>query len=112
MLPSSQATVFAAPLRKLWPENLAASNPAVVRPALTLAINWPRERGPLSTCANKGASGGWGSYWKRLLSAYTAQVRAPGALAMVMATPFLKGSVFDEGTVRTTWNGDSNKGKN
>ena len=56
---------------------------------------------------NRGDSGGQGSYWKRLLGAYTAQVCAPGVLAMTMAMPFLKGSVFDEGTVE-----DSSKGQN
>jgi len=34
------------------------------------------------------------------------QVHAAGAWAMVMVTPLLKGSIFEEGTVSMTWEGD------
>jgi len=61
---------------------------------------------------NRGDSEGWGSYRNKLLSTSTVQVCTPGALAMVMPTPFLKGSVFNEGMVRTTWEGDSSEGQN
>jgi len=112
LLKPAAAADDAAPWRKLWPENLVALKPAIVRPALTLAINWPHKRGVPSSCVNRGDSGGQGSYWKRLLGAYTAQVCAPGVLAMTMAMPFLKRSVFDEGMVRMMWDGDSSKGQN
>ena len=51
-------------------------------------------------------------YSKKILSALTVQVRAPGALAMAMDTPFLKGSVFEDGTVRIIWDGDDIEGMN
>src|SRR5882672_8229612 len=58
------------------------------------------------------ASGGCGMYLKRFLSALTVHVHAPGTLAMCMDTPFLKGSVFEEGMVRITWDRDDIEGTN
>ena len=40
------------------------------------------------------------------------KVHTPGVPAMVMAMPFLNGSVFNEGMVRMMWEGDSSDGKN
>ena len=63
--------------------NLVASKPAIVRPALTLEMKWPHDRGAPSPWVNRGDSeGGW-SHRNRLLSAYTSQVHAAGALEMV-----------------------------
>src|SRR5882724_10821316 len=42
----------------------------------------------------------------------TAHVCMPGALAIMMATPFLKGSVLDEGIVMTTCDGAAMDGMN
>ena len=39
-------------------------------------------------------------------------VQVPGVLVMVMATPFLKGSVFEYGTMRTMCKGAESDGKN
>src|SRR5882672_3288384 len=62
-------------------------------------MNFPLDKGPSPSWEKRGASGGHGTYSKRFLSALTAHVCAPGTLAMAMDTPFLKGSVFEEGTV-------------
>ena len=51
-------------------------------------------------------------YLKRLLSAATVHVHAPCMLAIVIDTPFLKGSVFKEGTVRMMWDSDEIDGTN
>ena len=40
-----------------------------------------------------------------------AHLCAPCVLAMVIATPFLSGSIFEEGTVRKTCEGDKMEGK-
>src|SRR5882724_6426870 len=66
---------------------------------------------PLS-CTKRGDSGGCSTYLNRLLSAKMAHVRAPGVLAIVIATPFLNGSVFEAGTVRTTWDSATMDGMN
>src|SRR5882672_11157606 len=102
----------AAPLRKLCPENLEASKPACARFDLTCAMNFPLDRGASPSWEKRGTSGGSGMYSKRFLSALTAHVRAPGMLATAMDTPFLKGSVFEEGTVRIIWDGDDIEGMN
>src|SRR5882672_12613822 len=106
------ATDDAAPLRKLCPENLEASKPARARFDLTCTMNCPLDRGASPSWEKRGASGGRGTYSKRFLSTLTAHVRAPGALAMAMDTPFLKGSVFEDGTVRIIWDGDDIEGMN
>src|SRR5882724_2792265 len=70
------------------------------------------DSGVLSSCVKSGDSGGRSMYSNRLLSAVTAHVRAPGALAIMIAMPFLNGSVFEAGTVRTTWDGVMMDGTN
>src|SRR5882672_4469110 len=65
----------------------------------------PLARGAPSSLVKRGDSGGCSEHSSRDLRAETAHVRAPGSLAMVMATPFLNGSVLDDGTVRTTYKG-------
>src|SRR5882724_10990430 len=65
-----------------------------------------------SSCTKRGDSGGRSTYSNRLLSAATVHVCAPGALAIVIATPFLNGSVFEAGMVRTTWDGATMDGTN
>src|SRR5882724_4686298 len=57
---------------------------------------------PLS-CVKRGDSGGRLMYSNKLLSAAMVHVHAPGALAIVIAMPFLNGSVFEASMVRTTW---------
>jgi len=101
----------AVPLWKLLLENLLASNLATARPTLTLAVKWPHDRGVPSFWMNRGDSEWWGSYWNKLLSACTVQVLSPGMLAMVMAMPFLKESVFHEGMVRMSGRGIPTKGR-
>ena len=49
--------------------------------------------------------GGWPTNLNKALRVATVHVHAPGALAIVMATPFLKGSVFEDGTVMMMCNG-------
>src|SRR5882672_4073560 len=66
----------------------------------------------LPSWKKRGASGGHGMYSKRFLSALTVHVHTPGVLAMAMDTPFLKGSVFEEGKVRIIWDGDNIEGTN
>ena len=61
----------------------------------------PLDNGELSSSENKGDSGGHSQYSNRLLRAATAHVCALGVLAILIATPFLKGSIFDDGMVRT-----------
>src|SRR5882724_8289303 len=95
----------AAPRRKLWPENFDASKPALVRLDLSRPMKEFLDSGVPSSCVKSGDSGGRSMYSNRLLSAVTAHVRAPGALAIVIATPFLNGSVFEASMVRTTWDG-------
>ena len=73
-------------------------------------MNCPLDRGALPSWEKRGASGGHGTYSKRFLSALTVHVRAPGALAMAMDTPFLKGSVFEDGMVRIIWDGNDIEG--
>src|SRR5882672_9823718 len=102
----------AAPLWKLCPENLEALKPARAMFDLTCAMNCPLARGASPSWEKRGALGGHGTYSKRFLSALTAHVHAPGALATAMDTPFLKGSVFEDGTVRIIWDGDDIEGMN
>jgi len=59
-----------------------------------------------------GDSGGLCMYLNRLLSAATAHVRTPGVLAIMMDTPFLKGSVFKESIVRMMWDREEREGTN
>ena len=54
-----------------------------------------------SSCKSSGDSGGYSMCSKRLLRAAMVHVCALGVLAIVIATPFLNGSIFEEGTVRT-----------
>src|SRR5882724_11630348 len=61
---------------------------------------------------NRGDSGGCWTYSDSALRAATVHVCIPGALAMVTATPFLKGSIFEDGMVRVTCNGDDKDGQN
>src|SRR5882672_11316907 len=75
-------------------------------------MNCPLDRGASPSWEKRGASGGRGTYSKRFLSALTAHVRAPGALAMAMDTPFMKGSVFEDGMVRIIWDGNNIEGMN
>src|SRR5882724_6925516 len=93
----------AALQRKLWPENFDTSKPALVRLDLSRLMKEFLDSSVPSSCVKSGDSGGCSMYSNRLLSAVTAHVRAPGALAIVIATPFLNGSVFEAGTVRTMW---------
>src|SRR5882724_709859 len=65
----------------------------------------PQDMGVSSSCRNKGDSGGRSTNSNRALRAEMAHVCVPGALAIVMATPFLKGSVLDEGIVMTMCDG-------
>ena len=62
-------------------------------------------RGVPSSQVDRGDSGACSKYLNSDLRAETVHVCAPGALAMEMATPFLKGSVFDEGTVSIAYEG-------
>src|SRR5467141_1984288 len=75
-------------------------------------MNCPLDKGASLSWEKRGASGGRGMYSKRFFSALTAHVRSPGMLAMAMDTPFLKGSVLEEGTVRIIWDGDDIEGTN
>src|SRR5882672_6527332 len=75
-------------------------------------MNCPLDMGASLSWEKRGASGGHGMYSKRLLSALTVHVRSPGTLAMAMDTPFLKGSVFEEGMVRIIWDGNDIEGMN
>ena len=65
----------------------------------------PLDNGELSSLENRGDSGGHSQYSNRLLRAATVHVCAPGALAILIAMPFLKGSVFDDRTVRMMYEG-------
>ena len=60
----------------------------------------------------RGNLGGHWTYFNRLLRAKMAHLCAPCVLAMVIATPFLSGSIFEEGTVRMTCEGDKMDGTN
>src|SRR5882724_2563346 len=102
----------AAPRRKLWPENFDASKPALVRLDLSRPMKEFLDSGVPLSCVKTGNSGGRSMYSNRLLSAVTAHVCTPGALAIVIVTPFLKGSVFEASSVRTTWDGTMMDGMN
>src|SRR5882724_10843106 len=102
----------AALRRKLWPENFDTSKPALVRLDLSRPMKEFLDSGVPSSCVKSGDSGGRLMYSKRLLSAVMAHVRAPGVLAIVIVMPFLNGSVFEAGTVRTTWDGPMMDGTN
>src|SRR5882724_660076 len=102
----------AALRRKLWPENFDASKPALVRLDLSRPMKESLDSGVPLSCVKSGDSGGRSMYSNRLLSAVMAHVRAPGALVIVIATPFLNGSVFEAGMVRTMWDGAMMDGTN
>src|SRR5882724_1826622 len=102
----------AAPRRKLWPENFDTLKHALVRLDLSQPMKEFLDSGMLSSCVKSGDSGGRSMYSNRLLSAVMGHVRAPGALAIVIATPSLNGSVFEAGTVRTMWDGAMMDGTN
>src|SRR5882724_11753976 len=85
---------------------LEPSRPTLTRLPRTCEINWSLDSGSPFSCMNRGVLGGLCTCLKRLLRAATAQVCTPRAQAMVMATPLLKESIFEEGTVSMTWEGD------
>src|SRR5882724_3861021 len=97
---------------KLWPENFDTSKPALVRLDLSRPMKEFLESGVPSSCVNRGDSRGRSTYSNKFLSAVTVHVRTPGALAIVIVTPFLNGSVFEAGTVRTMWDGVTMDGTN
>ena len=68
-------------------------------------MNWPLARGAPSSPVKRGDSGSCSEHSSRDLRAETAHVQAPGALVMVMATPFLNGSVLEDTTMRTAYKG-------
>src|SRR5882724_5720455 len=71
-----------------------------------------RDRGLPSAWMNRGDSGGCWTYLYSDLRAVMVHVCALGVLAMVTATPFLKGSIFEDGMVRVMCDGDDKDGQN
>ena len=100
------------PWWKLWPENFEALKPALDKPDLTREMKNPQDSGMLSSCTKRGDSGGHLMYSKGLLRAPIVHVCSPRALVILIATSCLNGSIFDEGTVRTTCNGAAMEGMN
>jgi len=68
--------------------------------------------GTLLSCENRGDLGGHLTCLKTLLRAAMVHVREPWTLVIVIATPFLNGSVFEEGTVRMNCDGTAIDGMN
>src|SRR5882724_9451670 len=91
---------------------LEPSRPTLTRLPRTCEIDWPLDSGSPFSCMNRGVLGGLCTCSKRLLRVATVQVHAPGAWAMVMVTPLLKGSIFEERTVSMMWEGDEMDGTN
>src|SRR5882724_9400300 len=98
--------------QKLWPENFDALKPTLVRLDLSRPMKEFLDSGAPSSCVKRGDSGGRSMYSNKLLSSATVHVHAPGALVIVIVTPFVNGSVFEAGTVRTTWDGVMMDGMN
>ena len=90
------------PHLKLWSKILEGLRPALNSPALTFDINWPHDSGVPSSCMKRGDSGSCYICLKRFLREATVHVCTPGALEMVIAMPFQKGSILEEGTMRMT----------
>src|SRR5882724_2779180 len=91
------------PQQKLWPENFDTLKSAQVRLDLSRPIKDFLDNSVLLSCMKRGDSGGCSTYLNKLLSVATVHVCAPWALAIVIATPFLNGSLFETGTVWTMW---------